>query len=176
MSRSYRTVAYRDELLTDGTARRSYDDGRQEWRRRGPGPVVSWRDDRGNTGTDETIGMRILKRSTSTGAVLYGRELGYGRTAWSDGILTVNRTSLGGRAGAVLAGIGAAGLLSAIVDPPMVLTAADEEALRQQEAARTSSGDGGELAVGVGDSGGYHGDSRDEDWSGTGDGSGDDFG
>lgn len=163
MSGPYRTIGYRDELLADGSVRRAYSDGRQEWRHRGPGGQVTWRDERDRTGADELLGGRIVKRRIDRGQVIYGRELGYGRTAWSDGILTVNQTSLGGRAGAILAGIGAAGLLPAIVDPPFSLTPAEEEALRQQQAASGGGDSGG------GDSGGSGGESsdepRDEDWS-----------
>lgn len=163
MTSRYRTVPFRDELLADGSVRRAYADGRQEWRRRGPGAMVSWRDDRGRTGTDEALGRRILKRRVDPGAVVYGRDLGYGRTTWSDGVLTVNETSMGGRAGAIIAAVGAAGLLPAIVDPPFALSPAEEEELRQAQLAG-SSGDGG---------GGNGGES---DWSGSDHHAADDFG
>jgi hypothetical protein len=160
----YRTVGYRDELLADRSVRRAYADGRQEWRRREPGGVVSWRDDRGRSGTDEMLGRRILKRTVHSGAgrpdtVVYGRELGYGRTSWSDGVLTANETSLGGRVAAVIAAAGAAGLLM-VADPPMALSAEEEEELRRQ-AQQSTGGDG--------DSGG------DVSWSSS-DDSGSDFG
>lgn len=161
---NYRTVGFRDELLADRSVQRVYADGRREWRSRGPGPLVSWRDDGGRSGADELLGGRIVKRRINRGGVVYGRDLGYGRTTWSDGVLTVNETSLGGRAGAILAGIGVAGLLPAIVDPPFALSPAEEEALRQQQAQAQNSADGG----GGGDPAG------DEDWSGgSGDGDGD---
>jgi hypothetical protein len=163
--REYRTVSYRDELLADRSVRRAYTDGRQEWRQRA-GEVVRWRDNTGATGFDEPVGDRIVKRTTDRGPVRYGRELGFGRTAWSDGVLTVNETSMGGRAGAIMAGIGAAGLLPAIVDPPDVLTPEEEAELRQQAAAQQQSSGGGDS-----DSGG-----SDSDWTDPGDGGDDDFG
>lgn len=174
-TRTYRTVAFRDEVLTDGSVRRAYDDGRQEWRLRGPGPRVSWRDDRGRTGVDELLGERIVTRRIEPDGVLYGRELGYGRTAWSDGVLTVNETSLGGRAGAILAGIGAAGLLPAIVDPPLMLTTAEEEALRRQHARQ--EGRTSDRSAGTDSTYSTASDQpRDEDWSWSDDGHDGDFG
>ena len=164
MTRSYRTVAFRDELLADGSVRRAYADGRQEWRRRGPGAAVSWRDSSGRTGSDELLGQRILKRRIDPATVLYGRDVGFGRTTWGDGILTLNETSLGGRSAAVLAAVGAAGLLPAVVDPPFELSFAEEEQLRQVQLASSSSSDGG---------GGSDGGT---DWSSSDDSSGDDFG
>jgi hypothetical protein len=144
----YTEVAYTDELLADGSVHRRFSDGRQEWRRRGPGPVVLWTDHNGNAGTDEQLGGRIVKRTFGNGQVHYGREQGYGRTAWPYGRLTVNRTSFGGRMGAILAAAGGGLLLGAIVDPPMTLTPLEEEQLRQQAQAQaqqssSSSGDGG---------------------------------
>lgn len=169
MTRPYREVSFRDELLADGSVRRAYADGRQEWRRRERGSVVTWRDDLGRSGVDEQLGGRIVKRRIAPDTVLYGRDIGYGRTTWSDGTLTVNQTSLGGRAGLIIAGIGAAGLLPAVVDPPFALTPAEEEALRQQQAQQASS------SSGSGDSGGSS-DTSDADWAGVGDGADDDFG
>jgi hypothetical protein len=163
MSRQYRTVRYRDELLADRSVQRNYDDGRREWRYRS-GTVVQWRDDRGRDGVDEALGSRIVKRLIRPDRVLYGRECGYGRTAWSDGVLTVNQTSTGGRVGAIIAGVGAAGLLPAIVDPPFGLTLEEEQELRRQ--AQASSDGGG---------GGGESDSGDDDWSDPAD-SDDDFG
>jgi hypothetical protein len=169
VTRRYREIAFRDELLADGGVRRAYADGRHEWRHRAPGSQVTWRDDRGRTGADEQLGGRIIKRRIDPDTVLYGRDIGYGRTTWSDGTMTVNQTSLGGRAGLVIAGIGAAGLLPAIVDPPLTLTPEEEEALRQQQAQQASSGGG--------DSGGGSGDtSSDNDWVDANDGVDGDFG
>ena len=170
MTRPYRQVGFRDELLADGSVRRAYADGRQEWRRRteapGSGTVVTWRDDRGRSGADELLGRRIIKRRIEPDTVVYGRDVGYGRTTWSDGVLTVNETSLGGRAALIIAGIGAAGLMPALVDPPTALAAEEEEALRQQQMAGAGSGGSG----GGGDG------SSDADWSGSDPDSGDDFG
>ncbi|MBF6353849.1 hypothetical protein IU449_04675 [Nocardia higoensis] len=170
----HRQLEYVDELLADGTVHRRYADGREEWRTRGPADHVSWRDSDGRTGTDEPLGPRLVKRTHRTG-VLYGRECGYGRTLWSDGVLTVNRSSFGGRIGVVLAGIAGGALLGALVMPPSVLSPEEEEELRNQ-AARDSAGgsdsSGGDPADGggTGDGGGY------DDWDdGYGDGD-DDFG
>jgi hypothetical protein len=168
--RDYRRVGYRDELLADRSVQRSYSDGRREWRRR-VGGVVEWRDDRGRSGVDEPLGNRLVKRRHGDGSVVYGRELGYGRTAWGDRALTVNETSMGGRVGAILAAVGAAGLLGAIVDPPDVLSAEEEEELRQQ-AQQSAGSDGGDWDLDGGDEG------SDDDWGdpGTGTDSDSDFG
>ncbi|HEY8982554.1 MAG TPA: hypothetical protein VIU15_23565 [Streptomyces sp.] len=160
-----RETGYRDELLADGTVHRTYEDGGQEWRSRGPDGVVRWRDERGGTGTDELLGGGIVRRALADGTVTYGREIGYGRTLWGRGErLTVNRTSFGGRMGAVLAGIGIAGLaVTAAHLPPLSLTPEEEEELRQQAQSSTSGGDGG----GGGDTGWDGGDWGDDDggWS-----------
>jgi hypothetical protein len=142
----YTEVSYTDELLADGSVHRRFSDGRQEWRRRGPGPMVYWTDHGGDTGTDELLGARIVKRTFGNGQVHYGREQGYGRTAWPYGRLTVNRTSFGGRMGAILAAVGGGILLGSIVDPPLALTPLEEDQLRQQaqtQAQQSSSNDGG---------------------------------
>ncbi|WP_054816627.1 hypothetical protein [Nocardia arizonensis] len=134
-------ITYTDELLADGTVHRRYSDGRQEWRTRGNG-VVSWRDDRADSGTDESLGPKLIKRVHRDGAVRYGRECGYGRTLWGGGVLTVNRSSFGGRLGAILAGVAGGVLLGSLIDPPDFLSPDQEEELRRQ-AAQQSSSDGG---------------------------------
>ncbi|WP_109525134.1 MULTISPECIES: hypothetical protein [Nocardia] len=138
-----RQVTYSDELLTDGTVHRRYSDGRQEWRSRGPGTTVSWRDDRGTSGIDEPLGRTMVKRVFSNGTVLYGRESGYGRTLWSDGLLTVNRSSFGGRLGAILAAVAGGALLGGLIMPPDFMSAAEEDELRRQAATQPSGSDGG---------------------------------
>lgn len=164
----YRQLEYVDELLADGTVHRRYGDGREEWRTRGPGDLVSWRDSDGAAGTDEPLGRRLVKRARPTG-VVYGRECGYGRTLWGDGVLTVNRSSFGGRLGAVLAGVAGGALLGALVMPPALLSPEEEEELRTQAARDSGSGSDGSDSD-AGDSGGY------DDWDdGYGDGD-DDFG
>lgn len=161
---SYRDVTFTDELLSDGSVHRRFSDRREEWRWRGQGTLVHWRDNAGRSGTDELLGDRIIKRTFSDGRVLYGRDQGYGRTAWGDQTLTVNRTSFGGRAGALLAAAGAGFALGAIVAPPLAMSSVEEEQLRQQ--AQQSSGSGGD---GGGDGGGA--------WTDDGGGdSSDDFG
>jgi hypothetical protein len=162
----YQTIHYSDELLSDGSVHRTLSDGRQEWRWRAGDRLVRWRDDRGRSGLDEALGRRIVKRTLADGQTVYGREQGYGRTAWSDGTLTVNRTSLGGRSGAILAAVGAGVLLGAIVAPPEALSAEEEEELRRQ-----AQSDGG---GGVGDGGGSG--SGDDDWDDHDEADDDDFG
>jgi hypothetical protein len=181
-----REIGYRDELLADGSVHRSYEDGRQEWRRRGNGNIVLWHDNRDALGTDELLGQRIIKRTYGTGTVIYGRDIGYGRTLWGQGeTVMVNRTSFGGRMGAVLTGLGVAGLaVTAAQLPPLSLAPEAEEALRRQQAQGSSSGggDGGDGGGSGGDSGGYPDGDQDGDWdSGDWDGEGggwsdDDFG
>jgi hypothetical protein len=160
----FRDVSFTDELLSDGSVHRRFSDGREEWRWRGPGNLVQWRDNSGRSGTDEALGGRIVKRLYADGRSVYGREQGYGRTAWSDRTLTVNRTSFGGRVGTILAAAGAGFALGAIVAPPMFMSPLEEEELRRQASqGGSSSGDGG-------DSGG------DSDWGDDGMDSDDDFG
>ena len=170
-AREYRRLGYRDELLADRSVQRSYADGRREWRRRA-GATVSWRDDRGGSGVDEPLGDRLVKRGFADGRVLYGREHGYGRTAWGDGVLTVNETSMGGRVGAILAGIGAAALLGAIVDPPDALTPEEEQEIRQQ--AQQPGGSGDDWSDDGGDS--WSDDDDDGAWGDSGSDGDSDFG
>jgi hypothetical protein len=165
----YRDVSFTDELLSDGSVHRRFSDGREEWRWRGPGALVQWRDNRGGTGIDEALGGRIVKRLYTDGRAIYGREQGYGRTAWSDRTLTVNRTSFGGRVGAILAAAGAGFALGAIVAPPLALSPIEEEELRRQQAQASQSGSGG-------DGDGGDGDGGDGDWGDDGMDSDDDFG
>ncbi|MEU4842554.1 hypothetical protein [Nocardia testacea] len=155
----YQQLTYTDELLADDTVHRRYADGRQEWRRRGPGATVTWQDDRGDSGIDEPLGRRIVKRTRRDGSVRYGRESGYGRTLWSDGVLTVNRSSFGGRLGTILAGVAGGALLGALVLPPISLSPEEEEELRNQ--AAQSGGGGGEADGDYGDWGDGYGDDDD---------------
>ncbi|MEU3985815.1 hypothetical protein AB0F77_38110 [Streptomyces sp. NPDC026672] len=155
-----REIGYTDELLADGSVHRTYEDGRQEWRRRGPDGRVHWRDDRGGSGTDEPLGRRIVKRVLTDGTVTYGRDIGYGRTLWERGeTLMVNRTSFGGRMGVILAAIGVAGLaVTASQLPPLSLTPEEEDELRRQ--AQNSASGSGEAGYDGGADGG------DDDWDG----------
>jgi hypothetical protein len=170
-----REIGYTDELLADGSVHRTYEDGRQEWRRRGPDGVVHWHDDDSGAGTDELLGDRIVKRALADGTVTYGRDLGYGRTLWGRGdTLMINRTSFGGRMGAILAGLGVAGLaVTASQLPPLHLTPEEEEELRRQAQASSDAGGGGD----TGGDGGSDDDWDGGDWSDDGGGwSDDDFG
>lgn len=162
-------LPYRDELLADRTVHRAYADGREEWRTR-DGAVVRWRDNRGRAGTDELLGRRIIKRTYADGSVVYARDVGYGRTLWRDGTVTVNRTSFGGRLGVLLAAVAGGVLLGSMTPPPAEMTAAEEEALRQQAQAAGSSGGGG------GDGGGGYSDWDDDDGGGADGGADGDFG
>ncbi|MFD7515168.1 hypothetical protein ACFV85_10250 [Streptomyces niveus] len=162
-----REITYTDELLADRTVHRRYSDGRQEWRGTGGGAggrVVTWRDDRGLVGTDELLGQRIVKRVYGDGRpAVYGREAGYGRTLWSDGVLTVNRTSFGGRLGTVLGAVTAGALVgAALTMPPTFLSPEEEEELRRQAEASASGGGGDAGDGGYGDWGDGSGDSDDD--------------
>ncbi|WP_019929943.1 hypothetical protein [Nocardia sp. BMG111209] len=150
----HRQITYTDELLADGTAHRRYSDGREEWRNRTPAGTVSWQDSQGNAGVDEPLGKALVKRTFRDGRVVYGREGGYGRTLWSGGVLTVNRSSFGGRVGIILAAVAGGALLTAMAMPPDVLTAEQEEELRRQAAGQQSSSDGGSDDSGWGDDSG----------------------
>lgn len=142
---NYTTITYRDELLPDQSVRRSYSDGTVEWRRRQADGRVEWQDTRGLSGVDELLGDGIVKRVLNDGTTTYGKEQGYGRTAWisaGNQVLTVNEASLGGRTSAMLAAIGAAGLLGAVTWPPAEMSLEEEEALREAQ-RRLQSGDAG---------------------------------
>ncbi|MFI1395387.1 hypothetical protein [Streptomyces sp. NPDC020681] len=169
-----REIGYTDGLLADGSVHRAYEDGRQEWRRRGTRHVVHWHDSQGGSGTDELLGMKILKRVLADGTVIYGRDIGYGRTVWGRGeTVMINRTSFGGRMGAILVGLGVTGLaVTAAQLPPLYLSPEQEEALRQQQAAQSSSsGSDGGSDGGGGDSGDPSGDQGgDDSWDSSWDG------
>ncbi|WP_280423941.1 hypothetical protein [Nocardia carnea] len=138
-------ITYTDELLADRTVHRRYSDGQQEWRSRGPDGVVSWRDDRGSTGTDEPLGRHLIKRTYGDGRIVYGREAGYGRTLWGDGVLTANRSSFGGRLGGILAAAAGVVLVGSLIAPPESLTPEQEEELRlaaEEDPAAATGGSG----------------------------------
>lgn len=136
-----RVITHKDELLADGSVRRSFSDGSYEWRRRLPDGRVEWQDSWGYSGIDELLGDGIIKRQLSNGQVLYGREQGYGRTLWRGGkVLTINQTSFGGRVGQILSAMGAGFVLGQLIPPPEMLTPEQEAELRaklikQQQAA-----------------------------------------
>jgi hypothetical protein len=143
--RPERTTTFADELLADGSVCRRYDDGRIEWRRHDEDRHVTWRDQAGGSGTDELLADGIVKRTHVGGRVEYGREQGYGRTAWQGGrLLTVNRSSLGGQAGAVLTALGATALMGSLVPPPEHLTLEQEAELRRRAQQSTADGGGGD--------------------------------
>jgi hypothetical protein len=143
----YTTITYRDDVLADQSVQRSYSDGTREWRRRLPDGTVEWQDTRGQRGVDELLGDGVVKRRMHDGTVRYGKEQGYGRTAWQHGterVVTVNETSFGGRTGAILTAVGAAGLLGMIAWPPSELNAEEEAALREAQRQQSTSGGGGD--------------------------------
>ncbi|MFD7639641.1 hypothetical protein ACFV4P_03215 [Kitasatospora sp. NPDC059795] len=153
-------ITYSDELLADGTVHRRYSDGRSEWRIRGADGRIHWRDDRGDSGTDERLGRDLVKRIHADGHAGYGRDIGYGRTVWGQGrYVLVNRSSFPGRVGVVLGALGLGAGIAAAQYAPDLLSAAEEEELRRQaaERARDSGGDGGG-GDGSGSDGGGDGD------------------
>lgn len=152
MPTNYQTIEYTDELLADKTICRRYQNGRIEWRRRLDDGSIEWRDNQSNQGVDELLGDGIIKRTDGNSQIVYAREQGYGRTLWSNNLLTVNRTSFGGKIGGVLAAVGGAFLLGSLIAPPLMLEAEQEAELRRQHALQqqtssasdsSSSGDGG---------------------------------
>jgi hypothetical protein len=155
-----RVLTYKDEVLADGSVRRSFSDGNYEWRRRQSDWLVEWQDSQGYSGVDELLGDGIIKRTLSNGRVFYAREQGYGRTLWYGGrVLTINQTSFGGRMGMILASLGAGFLLGSLVPPPDFLTPEEEEMLRQklreQMAGSTSTGSTGGSSSGDSDDDSY---------------------
>ena len=85
----------------------------------------------------------MIKRTLSNGEVVYGKDQGYGRTAWNmngQRIITHNQSSFGGWIGGILAGVGAGMLLGSVIWPPDAVSAEEEEELRQQ--IRDSGGTG----------------------------------
>jgi len=143
-------ITYQDQLLSDGSVRRTFSNGQYEWRRRLPDGRVEWSDSQGNSGTDELLGDGIIKRTFRNGKVIYAREQGYGRTLWYGGrVMTVNQSSFDGRVGAILMAMGAGFLLGTLVPPPDFLSPEEEEMLRQklaqQEQTTSSSGSSGDM-------------------------------
>lgn len=173
-------LGYTDELLADGTVHRRYEDGRNEWRRRGEGRVVHWHDNQDRSGTDEPVGSDLVKRRYADGTVAYGRDIGYGRTVWAHGeLVTVNRTSFRGRLGVVLGALGVAGAVAVTAAqlPPLELTEEEEEELNRQARSNQSdagSGGGGDGGGSVGDDADYASDAEWDDSDAGWDG--DDFG
>jgi hypothetical protein len=157
---NYQTIEYTDELLADKTICRRYNNGRIEWRTKISDTKIDWRDNQTNFGVDELLGDGIIKRIYGNQTV-YAREQGYGRTLWSNNLLTVNRTSFGGKVGAILAGVGGAFLLGSLVAPPLMLGAEQEAELRrqqqQQQQQNSSSDSGGEWESDFSDSDGDFG-------------------
>ncbi len=151
MPPDYQTIEYKDELLADKTICRTYNNGRIEWRKRLDDRRIEWRDNQSQQGVDELLGDGIVKRTVSNQLPTYGREQGYGRTLWSNNSLTVNRTTFGGKVGAILTGMGGALLLGGLIAPPLMMSGGEEEMMRQRAlqqqqqsaSSSSSSSDGG---------------------------------
>ncbi|GAA0953433.1 hypothetical protein [Virgisporangium aurantiacum] len=125
-------VTFVDELLSGGGVFRRYSDGVKEWRWRDPDGVVWWRDNRQHHGTDEALRERLVKRSHLDGRVVYGRDIGFGWTAWNDGRRTLNVTGSPSGLAAMLVRVGSYALLSARRPPPLWLSPTEEERLRRR--------------------------------------------
>ena len=131
-----REVTFVDEVVSGGGVFRRYSDGVEEWRWRDPDGVVWWRDNRRRHGTDEPLCGGLVKRMTLDGGVLYGRDVGFGWTAWSDGRRTLNVTGTPAGLAAMLARVGSQALLSIVRPPPSSLTPTEEERLRRRPAEK----------------------------------------
>jgi hypothetical protein len=125
-------VTFVDEVLSGGGVFRRYSDGVEEWRWRDPDGLVWWRDNRHRHGTDEPLRGALVKRSFLDGHVLYGRDIGFGWTAWSDTRRTLNLTGSPAGLAALLARVGSHALLSVRRPPPRSLTPTEEERLRRR--------------------------------------------
>ncbi len=134
-------IGYQDERMADGTVCRRFDERRTEWRTRLPDERVGWRDASGATGTDELLGDGVIKRTHGDGRVEYARDQGFGRTAWANETVTINRTPVAGGTGA---GLAAVAVTAAFLAPPLSLTAGEEEALRRRR-ADAGSVEGGDI-------------------------------
>lgn len=160
----YRRIEFSDVRMADGGVHRQYSDGRHEWRWRDGPVLVRWRANDGSTGVDERLARRYVKRTVDGGGTRWGRDVGYGRTVWSDGTMTQNRTSFDGRLGALLA-VASLITLAPAVAPPVPPTADLEAALRREQAQRAArdgssgsgSGGSGGGGSGSGDPGGSEG-------------------
>jgi hypothetical protein len=127
----HREVTFTDELLSDGGVYRRFSDGVEEWRWRDPEGTVWWRDNRGRHGTDEPLNSGIIKRTYRDGHVLYGRDVGFGWTHWSDRSLTLNVTGLPRGTVTLLVRVGPRTLLGMLPAPPAFLDPTQEQELRR---------------------------------------------
>jgi hypothetical protein len=131
MSRHGETT-YADEVMAGGGVCRRYSDGREEWRWRDPEGTVWWRDNRQEHGTDEPLRGGVVKRTHLDGRVLYGRDVGFGWTIWTDGRRTLNRTDAPAGLVALLLRVGAPALLGVVPPPPPWLSP-PEQARRRRD-------------------------------------------
>lgn len=136
-----REVSFTDEVLFDGAVYRRFSDGVEEWRWRDVEGAVWWRDNRDRHGTDEPLQGGLVKRTFRDGHVLYGRDIGFGWTHWSDRSLTLNATGLPSGRVMLLVRIGPRALLGMLPDPPSFLDPAQERALRNGLAKPNPKGD-----------------------------------
>lgn len=124
-------MTFTDELLSDGGVHRRISDGVEEWRWRDPEGTVWWRDNQNRHGTDEPLRGGIVKRTYRDGHVLYGRDIGFGWTHWSDRSLTLNVTDLPGGPVTLLVRVGPRALLGMLPAPPAFLDPRQERELRR---------------------------------------------
>jgi hypothetical protein len=131
-------VTFVDKILSGGGVFRQYSDGVEEWRWRDPDGLVWWRDNRQRHGADEPLRGGLVKRTFLDGHILYGRDVGFGWTAWNDGTRTLNVTGSPAGLAVLLAGVGSHALLSVLRPPPTSLTPTEEERLRRRPEDRAS--------------------------------------
>ncbi len=75
----------------DDHGKRTYDDGKREWRERRSGGWTRWTDSDGNSGWERDDGNGWTKRQTDDGDVSWGKDEGGGHTYWDDGTWTKKR-------------------------------------------------------------------------------------
>lgn len=134
-------VTFIDEVMAGGGVFRRYSDGVEEWRWRDPDGAVWWRDNRGRHGVDESLGGGLVKRAFLDGRALYGRDVGFGWTAWSDGRRTLNVTNSPAGLVALLVRAGSQALLAVTRWPPPSLTPTEEARLRRGRRRRKDEDD-----------------------------------
>jgi hypothetical protein len=127
-------VTFTDEVMSGGGVCRRYSDGVEEWRWRDPDGTVWWRDNQQRHGTDEPLTGTLVKRTFLDGRVLFGRDLGFGFTIWSDGRRTLNVTNSPAGLAALLVRVGSQALLGVASAPPSSLSPTEEARLRSSPA------------------------------------------
>jgi hypothetical protein len=131
-------VTFIDEVMSGGGVFRRYSDGVEEWRWRDPDGAVWWRDNRQRHGSDASLRGGLVKRMFLDGRVRYGRDVGFGWTAWNDGRRTLNLTGSPAGLAALLVRVGSQALLRVMRPPPSSLSPAEEARLRLRPEDRRS--------------------------------------